>query len=93
MAKIRGSYDDAAETEKDIITIGSDGIGTSKSLPYGTYCIQQTFGWTGYDMDNTVYEAEIRTNGAVVTQTAEGNALDFYNHIWTGTLNEKFTAK
>ena len=42
-----GSYDAAKETERDIITIGKNGKGTSKSLSYGTYCVQQRTGWAG----------------------------------------------
>ena len=85
--KSAGSYDNAANSARDIITIGSDGIGTSKNLPYGTYCIRQESGWTGYDIDSTVYEAVISTNGTTITQTAAGAALDFYNDIWKGELN------
>ena len=45
--KSAGSYDAAKDSERDIITIGKDGKGTSKSLPYGTYCVQQRTGWAG----------------------------------------------
>lgn len=85
--KSAGSYDKAAEAVRDIITIGSDGTGTSKELPYGTYCIQQNTGWDGYDVDSTVYEAAIDANGTTVTKTTSGKSLEIYNDIWKGTLN------
>ena len=78
--KSAGSYDAAEDAEKDIITIGEDGSGTSKDLPYGTYCVQQKSGWEGYEADKTVYEATISENGATVTLDA------IYNDIWTGQL-------
>ena len=65
--KSAGSYDAAKEAERDIITIGKDGKGTSKSLPYGIYCVQQRTGWAGYDRDETVYEVRISKDGQTVT--------------------------
>lgn len=40
--KSSGGYSKAKSTERDVITIGADGTGTSKKLPYGTYCVSQT---------------------------------------------------
>ncbi len=78
--KSAGGYDAAEDSERDMITIGEDGTGTSKDLPYGTYCIQQKSGWEGYEPDQTVYEATISESGAAVT-------LDtIYNDIWTGQI-------
>lgn len=85
--KSAGSYDKAAEAVRNVITIGSDGTGTSKELPYGIYCIRQNTGWDGYDVDSTVYEAAIDANGTTVTETTSGKSLEIYNNIWTGTLN------
>jgi uncharacterized surface anchored protein len=84
--KSAGSYAKAKDSEKDIITIGADGKGVSKNLPYGTYCIQQVSGWDGYDLDTNVYEAAITKNGVTVTKDTAGKALTIYNNIWTGTL-------
>lgn len=82
-----GSYDRAKESERDIITIGKDGKGISKSLPYGTYCIQQRTGWAGYDQDKTVYEVTISKDGEIVTEDNSGHDLTIYNNIWMGTLS------
>ena len=45
--KAAGSYVDAPETERDILTIGRTGIAVSKELPYGIYTVHQTLGWEG----------------------------------------------
>ena len=85
--KSAGSYDAAKEAERDIITIGKDGKGTSKSLPYGVYCVQQRTGWAGYDHDEMVYEVTISKNGQTVTKDNSGHELTIYNNIWTGKLS------
>ena len=85
--KSAGSYDAAKEAERDIITIGKDGKGTSKSLPYGVYCVQQRTGWAGYDRDETVYEVRISKDGQTVTKDISGHDLTIYNNIWTGKLS------
>lgn len=82
-----GSYDSAKESERDIITIGKDGKGISKSLPYGTYCIQQRTGWAGYDRDETIYGVTISEDGQTVRKDNAGHDLVIYNNIWTGTLS------
>ena len=85
--KSAASYDAAKETERDIITIGKDGKGTSKDLPYGTYCVQQRTGWAGYDRDETVYEVTISKDGQTIKQDNSGHDLTIYNNIWTGKLS------
>ena len=85
--KSAGSYDAAKEAERDIITIGKNGKGISKSLPYGTYCVQQRTGWAGYDRDETVYEVSISKDGQTVTKDNSGHDLTIYNNIWTGKLS------
>ncbi len=82
-----GSYDSAKESERDIITIGEDGKGISKSLFYGTYCIQQRTGWAGYDRDETVYTVTISEDGQTVRKDNAGHDLILYNNIWTGKLS------
>ena len=85
--KSAGSYEKAKNSERDIITIGEDGKGTSKSLPYGVYCVQQRTGWAGYDRDETVYEVSISKDGQTVTKDNSGHDLTLYNSIWTGKLS------
>ena len=85
-AKSAGSYAQAPENKRDIITIGADGKGTSKDLAYGTYCIHQTSGWEGYDIDETIYEAAITTQGEIVTKDVDKHDLTIENNIWLGTM-------
>lgn len=80
--KSSGSYAKAKATERDVITIGADGSGTSKDLPYGTYCVQQATTWDGYDLDTTVYERTIDGTSARASDT-----LSLHNDIWTGKLS------
>lgn len=84
--KSAGSYDKAKDSERDMITVGKDGKGISKNLPYGTYCLQQFSGWTGYDLDETIYEVGIIEHGKTVTADTSGNQLALHNDIWTGKL-------
>lgn len=84
--KSAGSYAKAKDSERDMITVGKDGKGTSKDLPYGTYCLQQVSGWTGYDLDETIYEAAITAHNKTVTADTCGNQLELHNNIWTGKL-------
>ena len=48
-----GSYEAAAEDERDILTTDSDGIAVSKSLPYGQYRVHQTDGMPGWSLPRT----------------------------------------
>ena len=43
--KSAGSYENASDDVRDTITIGEDGKGTSRNLPYGLYCMKQVSGW------------------------------------------------
>lgn len=85
--KSAGSYETAHDDMRDEFTIGDDGKGTSKNLPYGLYCVKQVSGWEGYDVDETTYEVRITSRGATVTTDTSGNKLEVRNNIWTGRLD------
>lgn len=55
-----GSYEAAAEDERDILTTDADGIAVSKSLPYGQYRVHQIEGMPGlkFAPDFTVFISE-----------------------------------
>lgn len=59
-----GSYENARESERDILVCDADGFAQSKDLPYGRYTVRQTSGWedTEYMPAFTVY---ISTHGEV----------------------------
>ncbi len=42
-----GSYENAKPSERDIITIGENGYGETKLMPYGLFTVHQFDGWEG----------------------------------------------
>ena len=77
--KSAGSYDAAAETERDILTCGNDGIALSKMLPYGVYIVRQLSGWEGYVLDPALHEVNLSSDGETVS-------LALRNEIFKGSL-------
>ncbi len=45
-----GSYNNAKETERDIITCDENGFGETKELPYGCYVVHQVSGWDNREL-------------------------------------------
>lgn len=74
-----GSYEAAAESERDILTCGENGTAQSKLLPYGVYIIRQLSGWEGYVLDTTLHEVNITSDGETVS-------LSIRNEIYKGSL-------
>lgn len=58
--KKAGSYANAKETERDILTCDEDGFAETKLLPYGVYVVHQTYGWDNREFiqDFEVYISE-----------------------------------
>ena len=58
--KSAGSYENAKESERDVLTCDENGFAQSKKLPYGTYIVRQTKGWEGRELmdDFEVYIAQ-----------------------------------
>lgn len=48
--KKSGSYENAKESERDILVCDENGFAQSKDLPYGIYTVKQTKGWDGKEM-------------------------------------------
>lgn len=61
--KAAGSYDNAKETERDIIICDENGFGQTKMLPYGVYTVHQVSGWEGRELmgDFEVYISQHET--------------------------------
>lgn len=61
--KSAGSYENAKETERDIIICDENGFGQTKMMPYGVYTVHQVSGWEGRelmdDFDVTISEHEM----------------------------------
>ena len=77
--KSAGSYEAAAESERDILTCGENGTAQSKLLPYGVYIIRQLSGWEGYVLDTTLHEVNITSDGDTIS-------LSIRNEIYKGSL-------
>ena len=77
--KSAGSYEAAAESERDILTCGENGTAQSKLLPYGVYIVRQLSGWEGYLLDTTLHEVNITSDGETVS-------LSIRNEIYKGSL-------
>ena len=58
--KAAGSYENAKESERDVLVCDENGFAQSKKLPYGTYIVRQTKGWEGRELmdDFEVYIAQ-----------------------------------
>ena len=45
-----GNYENAKETERDILVCDENGFAETKDLPYGEYTVKQTKGWEGKEL-------------------------------------------
>ena len=48
--KAAGSYENAEETERDILVCDENGFAETKHLPYGEYTVKQAKGWEGKEL-------------------------------------------
>ena len=48
--KAAGSYENAEETERDILVCDENGFAKTKDLPYGEYTVKQAKGWEGKEL-------------------------------------------
>lgn len=55
--KSSGSFDNAKNTERDVLVCNENGFAQSKMLPYGTYVVYQTKGW-----ENTEWMTDFEVN-------------------------------
>lgn len=78
--KTAGSYENAAESERDILTCDEYGFAQTKELPYGVYTVHQTRGWadTEYMTDFDVY---ISKDGKIMRYLINNKAFESYLKI------------
>ena len=60
--KAAGSYENAKETERDILVCDENGFAETKDLPYGEYTVKQTKGWEGKEL-LAPFNAFVKENG------------------------------
>lgn len=62
--KAAGSYENAKETERDILVCDGNGFAESKDLPYGEYTVRQIKGWDGKEL-LAPFNVFIKENGEI----------------------------
>ena len=60
--KSTGSYENAAEIERDHLTCDENGFAQTKDMPYGVYTVHQTVGWEGTEFIAD-FDVNISENG------------------------------
>ena len=76
--KKSGSYANAKESERDILTCDEHGFAQTKDLPYGVYVVHQTKGWEGREFLHDFY-VFISENGQTYRYLA--NNANFQSYI------------
>lgn len=59
-----GSYENAEETERDILVCDENGFAETKDLPYGEYTVKQTKGWEGKEL-LAPFNVFVKENGKI----------------------------
>ena len=62
--KSAGSYENAKETERDILVCDEHGFAETKDLPYGEYTVRQIKGWDGKEL-LAPFNVFIKENGEI----------------------------
>ena len=62
--KSAGSYENAKETERDILVCDENGFAETKDLPYGEYVVEQTKGWEGKEL-LAPFNVFVKENGEI----------------------------
>lgn len=76
--KSAGSYQNAKETERDILVTDSDGYAVSKKLPYGVYTVRQIKGAPGKELMKP-FDVSITDDGKVYRYII--NNADFKSYV------------
>ena len=78
--KSAGSYENAAETERDILVCDEYGFAQTKELPYGVYTVHQTDGWADTEF-MTDFDVYIAKDGKVMRYLINNKAFESYLKI------------
>lgn len=60
--KAAGNYENAKETERDLLVINKHGFAVTKALPYGVYTVKQIKGWEGKEVISE-FDVFVRDDG------------------------------
>ena len=75
--KSAGSYDAAAESERDYLTCDENGFAQTKELPYGLYTIHQVSGWDGRELIAD-FDVFISENGEIYRYLINNAAFESF---------------
>lgn len=75
--KSAGSYDAAAESERDYLTCDENGFAQTKELPYGLYTVHQVSGWDGREL-MADFDVFISDNGEVYRYLINNAAFESF---------------
>ena len=75
--KSAGSYDAAAESERDYLTCDENGFAQTKELPYGLYTVHQVSGWDGRELIAD-FDVFIGDNGEVYRYLINNAAFESF---------------
>ena len=78
--KASGSYAEAKDTERDILTCDENGFAQTKDLPYGVYIVHQVSGWAGRELMDE-FEVYISQDGATYRYIINNRNFESYIHI------------
>ena len=62
--KTAGSYDNAKETERALLTCDEHGFAETDWLPYGVYVVEQIEGWEGKEM-MPAFDVKVHADGEI----------------------------
>lgn len=75
--KSAGSYDAAADSEKDYLTCDENGFAQTKDLPYGLYTVHQVSGWDGRELIAD-FDVFISENGEIYRYLINNAAFESF---------------
>ena len=75
--KSAGSYDTAAESERDYLTCDENGFAQTKELPYGLYTVHQVSGWDGRELIAD-FDVFISENGEIYRYLINNAAFESF---------------
>lgn len=84
--KSAGSYANAAETDRALLTTDANGVALAADLPYGTYTIHQVSGWEGSALCDD-FDVTIDTNGKTYSYDIENER--FYSKVQLVKLDSR----
>ena len=78
--KSAGSYENAKETERDILTCDEFGYAETIDLPYGVYVVRQIKGWEGRELLDP-FEVFVSEDGEIYRYLINNANFESYLHV------------